>query len=601
MFGSSSGGTGLFGAQNKLSSFLFGSSNNSGAPSGGFSLGNTNNNTNTANNTSSFGGFGSKPAATGFGSTAPSSGGLFGSTASNTGGLFGSNSGNTAGSTNTASGTSSGLFGGNNAGTGTSGGLFGNSGNASSTLGKPASTFGSGIGGSSAAGTQPGSSGGLFGGNNNNASSGGLFGSNNNNNNSTGTASGGLFGASSTNQTGQTGLGGLFGGSQNSGGLFGGSNTQNAQSSTGFGNNLTLAGGLFGGQKPQTGAQSGGLFGQANQSGGAQTGGLFGQANQTSGAGGLFGKPAAAPAQNNIAQPQANSAQPSFSWSANQAQPQPTNTLKGLDLKVATAAKTQPGTSTYTPAVNDQLTKLKEQWDPNLGKCAFKTHLYNKFSEAEIAVLMQQPRPANESPEDWEKAMAERPSPLHYPVRVTSFSEVAQRIEVQLDHVAKSRILLNNIYEKLNQLSSQREIDTTTRILRAKEKHTKLLRRLLKLATTLAVLKLQGYPLLPEEEEMLKQFQALNARLSDPNGAVGKLSDLYARLAILKGRSEELSSHLESSISTMNGGLNKLTLEGDTQNEQLILLLTKLLYKQQAGLSYLNEVVQLDLSAVSKR
>ncbi|KAF8003599.1 hypothetical protein HF325_001047 [Metschnikowia pulcherrima] len=203
--------------------------------------------------------------------------------------------------------------------------------------------------------------------------------------------------------------------------------------------------------------------------------------------------------------------------------------------------------------------------------------------------------------------MANRPSPLHYPVKVSSFSDVAQRVEVQLEHVAKLRIFLNTVYDKLVQLLAQRDLDTTTRIMKAQARHTKLSRRLLKLASLLAVLKLKGYPLLPEEEELSREFQILNAKLSDPNGAVGKLSDLYARLAILKTRSEDLSLQLESSISTMNGGLDTITqnnvdaAESALQTEAVVQLLTKLLYKQQVGLGYLNDVLQQDLATVEKR
>lgn len=567
MFGTgSSSGTGFL-TQNKPASFLFGSSNTNNntttTPSFGgntgstFSLGGTNAN--------SAGGFGSKPAGTGFGATTTTnnntttgSGGLFGASntaaagAPSSGGLFGNNGGNTAGATN----TSGGLFGASNSNTSGSTGnsLFGGN-NAStantSTFGKPTAGLGSSFG-APAANPAPQSS-----------------------------TGGGLFGNTSASQPAQ---------SSNTGGLFG-----KPAGST--------AGGLFGGNTTQTqqpAPSSGGLFGNNSNSN-----------NNNTNSGGLFGGQQAnnAPGQTQATNTTANNAQPSFAWSGNQqGQPGASGTLSNLEIKIPTASKTQQNASSYTPAVNDQLTKLKEQWDPNSPKCALKTHLYNKFSEQEIAVLLQQPRPANESPEDWEKAMANRPSPLHYPVKVTSFTEMAQRVEVQLDHVAKSRIFLNNIYEKLTQLSSQRDLDTTTRIMKAKARHTKLSRRLLKLATVLAVLKLKGYPLLPEEEEISKQFQLLNAKLSDPNGAVGKLSDLYARLAILKGRSEDLSSQLESSINTMNGGLDNIANtntdvagEGSTQTEQVIQLLTKLLYKQQIGLGYLNDVVQQDLTAVEKQ
>ncbi|GEQ71106.1 hypothetical protein JCM33374_g4787 [Metschnikowia sp. JCM 33374] len=570
MFGAGSSGT-AFG-QNKPASFSFGSSNNNnstnstnsapgfGASGGsGFSLGGSN-----ANNTS---GFGNKPPGTGFGASTtnnPSSGtgGLFGGSntaaagGSSTGGLFGS----TTGPANNNTGAPGGLFGSSNANNSGNAGTTGNSlfggnnatSNTTSGFGKPSTPLATSFGAPGASGA------------------------------SQSTTGGGLFGNTSASQPAQSTTGGLFGkpAGTTSGGLFGGSTTQNQpQAASG--------GGLFGNNNASNTTSGGGLFGNNNTSTEQQCQRIQQQCQHR-----VFFSP--------------NNAQPSFSWSGSQQQNAgPSGTLSNLEIKIPTAAKTQQNASNYTPAVNDQLTKLKEQWVPNSPKCALKTHLYNKFSEQEISVLLQQPRPANESPEDWEKAMANRPSPLHFPVKVTSFTEMAQRVEVQLDHVAKSRVFLNNIYEKSSQLSSQRDLDTTTRIMKAKARHTKLSRRLLKLATLLAVLKLKGYPLLPEEEEISKEFQVLNAKLSDPNGAVGKLSDLYARLAILKGRSEDLSSQLESSINTMNGGLDNLrnttsdgASESSTQTEQVIQSLTKLLYKQQIGLGYLNDVVQKDLATV---
>ncbi|KAL6016432.1 Nucleoporin nup57, partial [Candidozyma auris] len=310
-----------------------------------------------------------------------------------------------------------------------------------------------------------------------------------------------------------------------------------------------------------------------------------------------------------------NNAQPSFSWSSQQQQkPQQSSVLNLPTLSNSSSSNPQSSSSTsstYTPPINDQLIKLKEQWDPNSPKCALKTHFYNKFSQEEINALMQQPRPSNESPDDWDNAMSERPSTQHYPVKITSFSDVSQRIETQLDHIAKARILLNNINEKQTQLSSKHDLDNITRILKARAKHTKLSRRLLRLATVLAILKLKGYPLLPEEEEISKQFQTLNTKLSDPTGPVGKLSDLYARLAILKGRSEDISSQLESSIGNIHVALNDVmgsnegthvgVQESSNQIDQIVNKLTKLLYKQQVGLSYLNELLQKDMDTVDKR
>lgn len=605
MFGAStSGGTGLFGsAQSKPTStfgaapatgnggFLFGATTNNAnstaapAASTGFSFGgNTAQNTQTSN--SSLGapatGQSGGPFAANSGSS--TSGGLFGSTANSapSGGLFGASA--NSGQQQQSQTAQGGLFGGNTLNTAL-GGLFGT---------KPAAPAPT-----------------------NGAASGGLFGSTNTANAAPAASTGGLFGA-------KPAAGGLFGGNTasapqpQSGGLFGG-NTAAAGTSTGglFGNKTATTGastgGLFGGNNTNSATSTGGLFGGNNTTTSAATGGLFGNNNNNNtntntntgtaaNNGGLFG--AAVPASSGLTN--ANNAQPSFNWSAQK----PANSAAGtLNLSLASQAPTQmPQTaSTYTPAVTDQVLRLKEQCDPSSAKCALKTHLYNKFTEAEMHVLLQQPRPANESPEDWENAMANRPGPLYYPVKVSSFSEVAQRVEVQLEHVAKSRILLRNINDKMDQLSSKHDLDNSTRIMRARAKHTNLSRRLLRLATVLAVLRLKGYPLLPEEEEISKQLQTLLAKISDPNGSVSKLSDIYARLAIIKGRSEDLSTQMDSSLSHMHGTLNVLARDdsevvndSNTQITQVADLLTKLLYKQQVGLNYLNDMILKDLDIVNK-
>lgn len=460
---------------------------------------------------------------------------------------------------------------------------------------------------------------------------GGLFGASPATNTATNpTAFGASGAAAATNTTNPLSTTNTFGSTASSGGLFGkpavtapsfgaptSTNTQPAALGGLFGSKPAgQTGGLFGGAL-QPGST--GLFGASATSGTAQnttqpSTGLFGQKAST-GTGGLFGTaPNALQNQNqtqNVGQTlgsSSNNPQPSFGWSNTQpnSNGQQSTLSSNLQLNFAAPTQTQQSISNYTPAINDQIIKLKEQWDPSSSKCALKTYIYNKFSEQEIAVLMQQPRPANESPESWENAMANRPSALHYPVKVSSFTEVAQRIEVQLDHVAKSRVLLNNINEQLNQLSAKHDLDNTTRILKAKVRHAKISRRLLRLATVLAVLKLKGYPMLPEEEEMSKQFQTLSSRLNDPNGPSGKLSDLYARLAILKSRSEDISARMESSIQTINGGLANFggskpdgSSEAAVGNEHIMNQLTKLLYKQQVGLSYLNDVVEKDLEKVA--
>lgn len=552
------------------------------------------------------------------------------------GGLFGASNNNAAGSSSGgmfgaakpaapfgASTNTNNAFGANNtAGNASSGGLFGGA------------TSNNAFGSSSGASLAPG--GGLFGAlstantaNTTNAT-GGLFGSKP----AASTSTGGLFGASALTTGSANPSGGLFGSnnpsSTTTGGLFGGSSQNNANTaSTGgglFGSKPAApSGGLFGSQQTSQ-APSGGLFGASSNT--AQpTGGLFGSSTNNSNTKSLFGasqqqqQPGNASSGGLFAQNNTNNAQPSFGWNSNAQQPgnqQPSTSTLNLGnnaLSLTSAPATSQGSAsisnTYTPAINDQIIKIKEQWDPNSPKGLLRTHFYNKVSDNEAHLLSNQQRPANESPEEWDTAMSSRPSAQHYPVKITSFTEVAQRIEVQLDHVVKSRVLLNAINEKQAQLSSKHDLDNTTRILQAKARHTKLSRRLLRLATILAILKLKGYPLLPEEEEISKQFEMLNSKLNDPNGSLGKLNDVFARLAILKERSEDLAVQFDSTLNQINGGMNNTgspdggaDVRGksgnDKNNNELIGALSKLLYKQQIGLNYLNDVVGMDLEKVNK-
>ena len=479
----------------------------------------------------------------------PASGGLFGQTnnQNNTasGGLLGQN--------NTQS--SGGLFGQNNNNTQSSGGLFGQNNNNTQT------------------------SGGLFGLNNTQNTqknqSGGLFGQNNNQNNQN-NQSGGLFGSNTTNSN--TSTFGKPAGTSTQGGLFGGLGTTSTNNTLGAlfgGSNTNTLGGLFGNNSNNTATS--GLFSQGNNTNNSlfnqnNNSLLFGQNNQT---------------QTNTTGP-SNNSQPSFGWNS---QKPAAPAVKSI-MQVS---RNEPAKNNYTPAISDQLLKIKEQWDPLSPKLALKTHFYNKVSDNEISAVLNQPRPQNETPEDWDAAMLNRPSASYYPVKVTSYSDVAQRVEVQLDHVAKSRVVLNEILQKQSALSSKHDLDNTTRILRAKTKHAKLLRRLLRLATILAVLKLKGYPLLPEEEELSKQFDLLNGMISDPNSPLGRLNDIFARVTILKERSEELNRQFDTTVRSMSSKD-----EDEVNNEEIIKKVSQLLLKQQVGLNHLNKVIAEDTEKVDK-
>ena len=594
-FGAPGAGNSIGG--NNTTGFGFGSSNEKTGGSGLFGSGSSN----AAKDNTQGGLFGNSGSTGAGGSTGlfgkPFGGESNGPGSTTGGGLFGLNSGGTSFGQTGNQGSSGGLFGNSNTGGGSTGGLFGgaNTGNAAGSGGlfgntgpNKSNSVSGGLFGKTDTNTT-GNSGGLFGGGLNNANtgnSGGLFGSNNSAN--TG-GSGGLFGtgggATSTNTSG-----GLFGSGASSnnagatgGGLFGGSGPSNTNAGT-------TGSGLFGGSgnNTNTGAPGGGLFGGSNAANTGASGGFFGS-----------GSTGDRPASNlfSLANTNSNFLNQPQQMGQNVQAPFATSNL----VKRADNGASQ---SSYTPAIHDQLLKIKEQWDPQSAKCLLKTHFYNKLNDLEISNTLDQSRPANETPEDWDHAMSNRPGPQYYPIKVTSFTDVAQRIEVQLDHVARSRILLNNINEKQSSLSSKHDLDSTARILKAKAKHLKLLRRLLRLATVLAILKLKGYPLLPEEEEISKQFEVLLEKLNDPGSSIGKLNDVFARLAILKERSQELNLQIDSSANWANGdndiedSRSEVTSLDKGQYNETISKLSNMLFKQQIGLNHLNSILEADMEKV---
>ncbi|RLV90898.1 Nucleoporin NUP57 [Spathaspora sp. JA1] len=543
MFGASNNNTtgGMFGGANTNNSGnLFGQTNTGTTPAFGQSSGTTTgfgqqSSTNAFGQQGSTNAFGQQPAANAFGGAGTTGGtGLFGQQQQQP-------ATNAFGAGNTNN-TGTGLFGQSN--TQQSSGLFGNAPGSNPTFGKPAATT---------------TGGGLFGGNTSSTASQPLFGNQASNTGAAPAATGGLFG----NTTTGTSSGGIFGNKQAAtSGIFGsGANTNT--------NTTGTTGGIFGNKPAATN-----LFGQQQQQQQPQQ-----QQQQPAQPTGLFSNTT-------------NTQQPSFTWS----QPQQTQPL--TNPVTTTFTQANPNVNTYTPAINDQLIKVWEQWDPTNGKCLLKTHLYNKFSDQEISLLNQQ-RPANETPEDWDNAMLKRPGPNYYPIKVTSFNDIASRIETQLDHVVKSRILLNSMNEKLTLISSKHDLENTTRILKAKARHSKLSRRLLRLATILAILKLKGYPLLPEEEEISKQFDLLIGKLNDPSSSIGKLSDVFARLTILKERAEDLNYRFDNSISSLTVEPEKAK-DQSGNSDEIINKISKVLLKQQMGLNYLNDVLEKDAETLNK-
>ncbi|KAH3667046.1 hypothetical protein WICMUC_005393 [Wickerhamomyces mucosus] len=428
---------------------------------------------------------------------------------------------------------------------------------------------------------------------NSQAQTGGLFGSNNTNNSSTAgnTSTGGLFG-SNTSTTGASSTGGLFGNKPTStipsstNGLFGSSSISNAS-------NSTSTGGLFGSNQPSTNTASGGLFGSNSSNTSTTTapaiGGLFNNNNQQQ-------------QQTSQLQQQANnisntSSQPSFAWSQQNAQIQGQQPQQQQPLSLllnTNDSRNSTYNNNYSISIQEQLLKVKNSWDPNAQQNLLKTFFYNTVPENQSALYT---KPANEN-EEWDKAYEKRPTTSSIPVRAVGFEDLQKRSQTQINHVAQARVILQQISEKYKILSDKHELDTQSRITSAKAKNTRISRRILKLVSTLAVLKSKGYQLSPSEEKLLQVFQELLEKSQDPSG-LGKSNELWARLSILKEKAKSLSEQLDSAFDMKSD--NNVDNHKDTaQSQKQILKIAKVLQEQQNGIKFLSETLQEDEKIVDK-
>ena len=76
---------------------------------------------------------------------------------------------------------------------------------------------------------------------------------------------------------------------------------------------------------------------------------------------------------------------------------------------------------------------------------------------------------------------------------------------------------------------------------------------------------------------------------------MGRLNDIFARVTILKERSEEFNRQFDTTVRSMSSKD-----EDEVNNEEIIKKVSQLLLKQQVGLNHLNKVIAEDTEKVDK-
>ena len=371
--------------------------------------------------------------------------------------------------------------------------------------------------------------GGLFGGSSTTNTGGGLFGGSTAASSTTNTGGslfggstaassttntgGGLFGNTTTSTTTNTG-GSLFGNSNTGGGLFGNTTTSSTTNTGGslFGNSNT-GGGLFG--NSNTG---GGLFGNSNTGGGLfgnsnTGGGLFGNSNTglgSLGAGGLF-----APNNNNNNNNQVkyeihttdkgracvvnNTFYPGYS-------PQDVEKLYALKAKYENARHALP------PILQGFL-DIYLQYNPCSEKCSFTTFFYDKIAlDAPLDTAARLCK-GLVSAKDWEAAVKANPSPgTLVPVAYRGFWGVAYRAE----EIAKKNAELKGLFEENRKILNDSKAYGSTisaKLAELRKRQEVQMKRLASLAT-----RMKGVNVMVEndetDEELLSKLEVLRYRMT---------------------------------------------------------------------------------------
>lgn len=196
------------------------------------------------------------------------------------------------------------------------------------------------------------------------------------------------------------------------------------------------------------------------------------------------------------------------------------------------------------PSIENQLSLLKQKWDPTSPECVFQTYFYNRVGADQAALYT---KPANHDQKKWDEAVSARPDNTVVPVLAVGFPALKERRQLQEQQVLTYRARMHEIVGKLSELQKAHDLTTAPKIETARDKLITLSHRTLRLAAKVQVLKSRGYALRPEEEVLKERLVSLERDLRDPD-SFGRVGEIWARLGAVKQRLALLSRSEETGI-----------------------------------------------------
>ncbi|KAK9465575.1 nucleoporin complex subunit 54-domain-containing protein [Lipomyces arxii] len=299
-----------------------------------------------------------------------------------------------------------------------------------------------------------------------------------------------------------------------------------------------------------------------------------------------FGASQSAPLNNSFQSTQ----QPSQQSSIYLPRPNAQQSLLGNSVYSSSVYNNQSNTAASTPAIIDQLQKIKSSWDPLSPDCAFQYFFYNKVAPEQSIFYG---KPAAYDQLQWDAAIAARPDASSVPVLAVGFADLQKRVTYQEQQVVAYRSRMHEINTRLTDLIRRHDLYSTVRISELKARHTSLSHRTMSLAVKIQVLKSRGYALRPDEELLKRKFEALTSALGDP-AVFGKLNEVWARMTIVKNRITLLNEQTNQTGEQWRNAIDQ------GRDEDQLEKIARILKGQQAGLIYLAQILQQDTLEVNK-
>jgi len=153
-------------------------------------------------------------------------------------------------------------------------------------------------------------------------------------------------------------------------------------------------------------------------------------------------------------------------------------------------------------------------------------------------------KPPNITDEEWQNALRMNPDPqILYPVVVSGFHELRQRLFEQSQFVNAQTVKLKQLIEKIEDRKKQYSLQSSVRIQQAQYIENRLHHRILAISGRLHLLMpdLRSKPISPEEEGLAAALQSLDAEMNSGTGSGrmrGKVNELWTAFGAYKAMKE---------------------------------------------------------------